>query len=188
MALVNCPECNASVSDRAAVCPRCGAPLNASEYIPSHTPEFGYPTGDGASRSLQRGAPSRKRFVLPVLTDWKGRAGCLAALLLFVIILWAATYLEKQNRAEYAPTESDAYDVAVMHIKSNLKARLSYRFPPLEETSHTRYGNNGFRFQATYHYKNEAGENVVKNFTALVRYVGKGENNYDDWSVTELRY
>jgi hypothetical protein len=29
MALINCPECNGQVSDRAPVCPHCGFPLNA---------------------------------------------------------------------------------------------------------------------------------------------------------------
>ena len=28
MALINCPECNAQVSDKAAVCPNCGHPIN----------------------------------------------------------------------------------------------------------------------------------------------------------------
>ena len=27
MALINCPECNAQISDAATACPRCGAPL-----------------------------------------------------------------------------------------------------------------------------------------------------------------
>lgn len=29
MALINCPECNAEVSDKAPTCPRCGAPVAA---------------------------------------------------------------------------------------------------------------------------------------------------------------
>jgi uncharacterized paraquat-inducible protein A len=27
MALINCPECNAQISDKAAVCPKCGHPM-----------------------------------------------------------------------------------------------------------------------------------------------------------------
>ncbi len=31
MAMINCPECNNTVSDQAAACPRCGYPINAQQ-------------------------------------------------------------------------------------------------------------------------------------------------------------
>jgi hypothetical protein len=35
MALMNCPECHTSISDRAVTCPHCGFPLKPSESLPS---------------------------------------------------------------------------------------------------------------------------------------------------------
>ena len=37
MALVNCSECNREISDKAAVCPGCGAPVAASQSAPAPT-------------------------------------------------------------------------------------------------------------------------------------------------------
>lgn len=34
MALINCPECGMTVSDKADKCPRCAYPLNPTETIP----------------------------------------------------------------------------------------------------------------------------------------------------------
>ena len=40
MALINCPECGAQVSDKAVSCPKCGHPVNAaSDYGNSLTQE-----------------------------------------------------------------------------------------------------------------------------------------------------
>lgn len=36
MALINCPECSASISDKAPTCPKCGVPLSA-ENIATET-------------------------------------------------------------------------------------------------------------------------------------------------------
>lgn len=30
MALINCPECNKQVSNRAKICPNCGCPINTN--------------------------------------------------------------------------------------------------------------------------------------------------------------
>lgn len=34
MALINCPECGQSVSDKAPTCPHCGAPINMKVDVP----------------------------------------------------------------------------------------------------------------------------------------------------------
>lgn len=34
MALINCPECKATVSDKAAACPHCGNPMNQDMAVP----------------------------------------------------------------------------------------------------------------------------------------------------------
>ncbi|HEL3748651.1 TPA: zinc ribbon domain-containing protein [Stenotrophomonas maltophilia] len=38
MALIECAECGNQVSDKAAACPRCGAPVNAAPTIKAHIP------------------------------------------------------------------------------------------------------------------------------------------------------
>lgn len=38
MALINCPECSNSVSDKAFACPRCGYPINQSTSPPPSAP------------------------------------------------------------------------------------------------------------------------------------------------------
>ena len=40
MAFIQCPDCGASVSDRAPVCPKCGSPLQPT--APQQTPTQGY--------------------------------------------------------------------------------------------------------------------------------------------------
>lgn len=45
MALINCPECHRSISDKAVTCPHCGFPLRPSERSPSNvgfTGAYGY--------------------------------------------------------------------------------------------------------------------------------------------------
>ena len=68
MALINCPECNKEISDKAAACPHCGAPSKPSK-----------PSGAPTKRS--RSKPSKP-------------AGCFlqligGALLFYGIILWS---------------------------------------------------------------------------------------------------
>jgi hypothetical protein len=45
MALINCPECNKKISDKAFACPGCGCPTNISyEYCAlQNTSDFDYP-------------------------------------------------------------------------------------------------------------------------------------------------
>ena len=35
MAIINCPECNAQVSDKATKCPQCGHPIKEHWYVES---------------------------------------------------------------------------------------------------------------------------------------------------------
>ena len=43
MALINCTECNKEISDKAASCPNCGAPLNSTTNPPSAVEELQFP-------------------------------------------------------------------------------------------------------------------------------------------------
>lgn len=44
MALIPCPECGREISDRAAVCPGCGFPLNASAVVPASANALALPS------------------------------------------------------------------------------------------------------------------------------------------------
>ena len=41
MALINCPECRSSISDKAASCPQCGYPVRKTEYTVEEVVERG---------------------------------------------------------------------------------------------------------------------------------------------------
>jgi Domain of unknown function (DUF4352)/zinc-ribbon domain len=58
MALINCPECNAQVSDQAAACPHCGMPLGASAGSRPPAPSRDQPRkkNDGTWRWIIGGA------------------------------------------------------------------------------------------------------------------------------------
>ncbi len=49
MALITCPECGNSVSDRAESCPHCGNPINQS-YRPQQQPQY-YPSNNNNGQS-----------------------------------------------------------------------------------------------------------------------------------------
>lgn len=187
MPLILCPECNSTISDKAAACPRCGFPINQAEKSgavfarPSKTVEHGEKSGP------VEGFPSTAVKVRS-RPDWKGRAGCLAVMLLCACLLAFAMYIERINREEYTPTAADAYQMAVMRIKDSQQARITVRFPPVDDVTVSRLGQNTYRFQSKYYIKDKSGEKSEREFTATVRYVGSGQNNYDDWSITGLRY
>ncbi|WP_034643713.1 zinc ribbon domain-containing protein [Desulfovibrio inopinatus] len=73
MALFQCPECGADVSDRAESCPHCGCPFRPAQQQNDQT--------------LPGKLPSL--YDIPLLND-TSCGGCLFRLLLIIVILWIA--------------------------------------------------------------------------------------------------
>ena len=73
MALIICPECGKSVSDKATVCPECGYPLVEKEYSEENTPQ--------QVELVAVTAPKAKKAVIIVLT------------VIILIVLAAAAFL-----------------------------------------------------------------------------------------------
>ena len=187
MAMIRCPECNASVSSRAAFCPDCGYPLDeietgaAAPASQARVPATGEKAGYGGEKEYSTPRVSSR-------PDWSGRMGCLLVLLLLSSIVAISFYYEKLSHGGYTPDAPDAYEFAVTNIKNKLKARVVVTFPRLQEVDSRNTGDNTFRFTGNYHMKNSSGEQVSKPFSATIRYIGGGENNFDDWSVVDMRY
>lgn len=57
MALVNCPECNSSVSDQAAACPQCGHPIRPQQINPS-------PPQTNSTPQVVKSAKSRGVYII----------------------------------------------------------------------------------------------------------------------------
>lgn len=77
MALITCPDCGQSVSDRAPTCPRCGYPINPQ--APQPPPPM----------------PAQQQVVLPPQQSAVGRGfgGCLGVFLAILFIIFALTVL-----------------------------------------------------------------------------------------------
>jgi len=53
MAMIKCPECEGSISDKAVFCPHCGYPISANPFEPTYELEKGKTYGSGFSTFLK---------------------------------------------------------------------------------------------------------------------------------------
>lgn len=65
MALILCPECGKQVSDKAASCPNCGAPISGppKSQAPSGTGESGERLGESGERPVEVYNPRQDQFL-----------------------------------------------------------------------------------------------------------------------------
>lgn len=84
MALINCSECQKQVSDKAAACPHCGAPLAAPTPPPVEVTKLPEPT---------------QAIVAPA----KRKTGLFTLFVLTVILLFVAWWLPKAHRESNLP-------------------------------------------------------------------------------------
>lgn len=173
MALINCPECGATVSDRAAACPRCGCPVDG----PAPAPEK-----PGKTR---RFFASRKGERTLGVSE---RLGCLGVLLAVAALLLLGNYLVNRDRVDYVPKAADAYEMVKIEVKKNLKARSPVRFPSVDQAEVSQLDRNTFRIGSSYYVKDQGGDRSSTRFTAVIRYTGDGEYNIYDWELVSLNY
>lgn len=187
MALITCPECEGTVSDKAVSCPHCGWPIEkpiAAFSVEEHT--FDQRGGTPWGKAAKPGASPKmgKPF-------WRGDRpagfGCLAVIALIIAAIMLYTNY-RDSRSAYVPNEADAYVVATTHLKRTLKARTKVRFDSVEQADVYRMDRNTFRFNSNFHIQNDKDSRTDKPFTVIVRFNGKGENDYFDWELVELKY
>lgn len=185
--MIMCPDCRSSISDREPFCTVCGRRMEAARPIRRPPPpgeaetEFGTYVRPGIE-------PLGPVAVRRAPADWRGRMGCLVVLLVFAIIVAAGSYVAKLQRGHYSPTEADAYEIGVMHIKDTIKARTIVRFPSVSQVETTKLDADTYAFRSNYGIKGASGAQETKPFRVVVRYVGKGENYFDSWTVLDAKY
>lgn len=96
MALINCPECNQQVSDRAPSCPKCGCPIGATPVQAAGNGQ--YVTTQGTAKKHKGmqlvGSLIMALGVVMLIATWGAEDGpsafgSLSVLTGFVVYLWA---------------------------------------------------------------------------------------------------
>jgi len=91
--LINCPACNAQVSNQAPTCPRCGQPISGSTY----QPRSARPTASAPPEMFQQHAlPTPKRSVGKTLG-----MGCLA---MFGVLVIASALINSSQKGTQSDT------------------------------------------------------------------------------------
>ena len=104
MALIKCDECGREISDRAAACPNCGAPMSGPQQHPPpgiEAPDWRKPNG-GASRTK------------------KGCIGCLGLFALFLVLVAVSDWYSETQSAEVSDRVADREAIVPMAIPEGL--------------------------------------------------------------------
>ena len=67
MALIQCPECGSTVSDKAAQCPKCGCPLTATPPEPAASEPLKAETAPVLQEKATAKKIDKKKIILPVI-------------------------------------------------------------------------------------------------------------------------
>ena len=154
MALVNCHECGNQISNKAAACPHCGAPVNEQETVPEA------PTA---------GKPTKEKDINIVGT-------VIVAFLFFIVIGWIVSNWEEnvqeaandylQPNSQSAPEPVDPRHQKIKsqfsawdgtHIKLNRQLKAALRDPDSYQHIKTAYRDRGESILVTTDYRAKNG-------------------------------
>lgn len=153
MALINCPECNKEVSDKALNCPNCGNPITEVES---------YNVNNYETKSNSGG-------------------GCLKNILVAIIIIIVGVTLvnlftddkgSTSNVSEHS--ELLAYSYAMDCVKSRLKSPSTAEFPSsIEKKQSTKSSSYGvYVIKSWVDSQNSFGAMIRSNFECTVKFDG----------------
>lgn len=144
MALIACDECGLQISDKAASCPHCGAPIAPPTSVASPAPEV--PRAPSTPPLLPQPASNRWRsWVMPAL----------------VLLLFGTCFkfcsnandeyrqqevIEQRRASDPEGSVEGAFDVCQTFVKRQLKAPSTAAFPSTREAdpfAHTTYQGEG---------------------------------------------
>lgn len=180
MALIECAECSGQVSDKAAACPHCGAPVEVSTglapaqtYRPGRYEEIRPSLWADQSRSKTPGRVLR-RVLLTIIG-------------VMIVLGWALGAWESSpsggSRSPAADTGEpiEAFLICQDFVEDRLKAPATAEYPSDYRKYTERLASGRFRVTAYVDAQNSFGAQVRTDFVCVVKYVGD-----ETWELESL--
>lgn len=203
MALIQCPECGRSISDRAPICPKCGYPLQ--EYLNSKAEETQTESTNDTSVQVENSADiqqaptqkkSKKKLLIAVL------AVCVVVVVALGIVLGSSLIapkltVEDINISKWHLTNStdfiDYYEGTITSKQKDPFIAVIGQYKGEESTLQVVYVEDGKGVIKTYE---DPGEDPSIKYRAIGYMGGKPvelsdmkvkytDSNYNDWSYNE---
>lgn len=151
MALINCPECNKEVSNKADACPNCGNPINIS-------------APGKRSLNLKTNSGCLNAFLVLV-----------AALIIYLVLPDFGANSSVNNQPKH--DKAMAWQITQKFVKEKIKSPSTAVFPKYYDIESSILKENRTYTITTYvDAENSFGANLRQNFEAVVKY--DGNNNW----------
>ena len=152
MALINCPECEKEISDKAKSCPNCGYELNPQASQPKQ--------------------PSKKK------SSGSGYGTWIVVIGVIIFILYLIGSSSDDNSSSSSSTGSTnkflAYNYAEVFVKKKLKSPGTAEFPgTFEKADHiTELGYKKYKIVSWVDSQNSFGATIRTKFSCIIKFDG----------------
>lgn len=184
MALINCPECNSQISDKANSCPNCGYPL------PNNVNQ----SKNDIDQSNQNSLKEKDETVIDKLNflGLEGCSGCLIYFVLaFIVLGMIGNLIPESNDSDFSDNSNHQQDnpsrtmskiMCEDFVEKRLKAPSTAEFASLSETNIRSQNKNVFIVSSHVDAENPMGAKLRNDYTCKIKYRGD-----DQWRLIDLQ-